>query len=70
MGGVPQVGHKRVVRALEKAGYRVLRQGRHVIMTDGRAVIVVPRNNPIKTTTLKQIIESANMDVDGFKKLL
>lgn len=70
MGNVPQVNHTRVVRALEKAGYRIIRQGKHIIMSDGKTVITVPRNNPIKTTTLKQIIESANLALDEFKKLL
>ena len=70
MGEIPQVNHKRIIRALERAGYRVLRQGKHVIMTDGKSVITVPRNNPVKTTTLKQILESANLSLNEFKNLL
>ena len=70
MGEVPQVNHKRVVRALDRAGYRVLRQGKHVVMTDGKSLITVPRNNPIKTTTLKQILETAGITLEKFKELL
>ncbi len=70
MGNVPQVNHQRVVRALERAGYKIIRQGKHIIMSDGKTVLTVPRNNPIKTTTLKQILESANMTLEQFKELL
>ncbi|MBI5696003.1 MAG: type II toxin-antitoxin system HicA family toxin [Nitrospirae bacterium] len=70
MGEIPQVNHTRVIKALEKAGYRISRQGKHVFMTDGKSVVVVPRNNPIKAGTLKQIIESANLTLQEFKELL
>ena len=70
MGNVPQVNHSRVIRALERAGYRVIRQGKHIIMSDGKTVLTIPRNNPIKTTTLKQILECANITLEQFKELL
>ena len=70
MADLPQVSHKRVVRALERAGYRVLRQGKHIVMTDGKTVLTIPRNNPVKTTTLKQILECAGIEPDDFKDLL
>ena len=70
MGNVPQVNHQRVIRALERAGYKIIRQGKHIIMSDGKTVLTIPRNNPIKTTTLKQILESANMTLEQFKELL
>jgi predicted RNA binding protein YcfA (HicA-like mRNA interferase family) len=40
------VRHLDAIRAFEKAGFRVLRQGKHVIMSDGVHTISVPRNNP------------------------
>jgi len=70
MGDIPQVSHVRVVRALERAGYRILRQGKHITMTDGKTVLTIPRNNPIKTTTLKQILYCAGITLDEFKSLL
>lgn len=70
MGNVPQVNHQRVVRALERAGYKIIRQGKHIIMSDGKTALTIPRNNPIKTTTLKQILESANITLEQFKELL
>ena len=35
MPKLPGVNHLDAVRALEKIGFRVARQGKHIIMTDG-----------------------------------
>ena len=37
MPKLPGVNHLDAVRALEKAGFRVARQGKHIVMTDGVA---------------------------------
>jgi predicted RNA binding protein YcfA (HicA-like mRNA interferase family) len=42
------VNHLEAVRALEKAGFAIARQGKHIIMTDGKHVLTIPRHNPIK----------------------
>jgi predicted RNA binding protein YcfA (HicA-like mRNA interferase family) len=41
--GVP---HLKAVRALEKAGFRIARQGKHIVMTDGARILTIPRHNP------------------------
>jgi len=41
------VNHLDAVRALERAGFRILRQGKHIVMTDGARVLTVPRHNPV-----------------------
>jgi predicted RNA binding protein YcfA (HicA-like mRNA interferase family) len=38
------VNHLNAVRALEKIGFRVARQGKHIIMTDGSRVLTIPRH--------------------------
>lgn len=42
----PGVNHLHTVRALEKAGFRILRQGKHIVMSDGERVLTVPRHSP------------------------
>ena len=37
MPKIPGISHLNAVRALEKAGFRILRQGKHIVMTDGGA---------------------------------
>ena len=43
------VSHKRAIIALEKAGFRVVRQGKHVTMTNGERILIIPRANPINS---------------------
>ena len=35
MGSVSGIPHLRAVRALERAGFRIHRQAKHIVMTDG-----------------------------------
>src|SRR5436190_15351152 len=35
MPKIPGVNHLRAIRAFEKFGFRIVRQGKHVVMTDG-----------------------------------
>jgi predicted RNA binding protein YcfA (HicA-like mRNA interferase family) len=60
--------HTRVVKAFEKLGYRVLRQGKHILMTDGKSIITIPRHNPVNRWTLAGIIKEAGLTVDEFRK--
>jgi predicted RNA binding protein YcfA (HicA-like mRNA interferase family) len=64
------VNHLDAIRALEKAGFWVLRQGRHTIMTDGKRKLVIPRHNPVNAITMGGIVRDAGLTVDEFRKLL
>lgn len=44
---VPGVNHLDVVKALQKVGFHVARQSKHIVMTDGRHVVTIPRHNPV-----------------------
>lgn len=70
MGGIPGINHLDAVRALEKAGFRVVRQSRHIVMSDGRRIITIPRRNPVNAFTMAGIVKDAGLTPDGFKKLL
>jgi predicted RNA binding protein YcfA (HicA-like mRNA interferase family) len=65
---VPSMPHQRVVNAFEKLGYRILRQGKHIVMTDGKSIVTIPRHNPANRWTLAGIIKEAGMTVDEFRK--
>ncbi len=58
------------VRALEKAGFRIIRQGKHIVMTDGTRQVTIPRHNPIKAFTMGGIARDAGLSVEEFRKLL
>ena len=70
MPKLPGVPHQKAVRALEKAGFRVLRQGKHVVMTDGTRILTIPRNNPINAYTMAGIVRDAGLTIEAFRKLL
>jgi len=58
------------VRALEKAGFRIVREGKHTVMTDGRRILTIPRHNPVNAFTMGGVARDAGLTVDEFKKLL
>ncbi len=70
MARIPGVNHQDAVRALQKAGFQIIRQGRHIVMSDGTRQVTIPRHNPIKAFTMGGIVGDAGLTVDEFRKLL
>lgn len=71
MPKIPGVNHLRAVRALERAGFQILREGKkHIVMSDGTRFLTIPRNNPVNAYTMGGIAQDAGLTVDEFKKLL
>lgn len=70
MPKLPGVKHLHAVHALEKAGFRIVRQSGHIVMTNGSRFVTVPRNNPINAFTMGGIVKDAGLSVEEFKKLL
>ncbi len=64
------VSHRRAVKAFERAGFWVVREGKHISMTNGERIITIPRANPINAFTMGGIIRDAGMTIEEFKKLL
>ncbi len=58
------------MRALGKAGFRIARQGKHIVMTDGVRILTIPRHNPVNAFTMGGIVRDAGLTVEEFKKLL
>ena len=70
MPTLPGINHQRAVKAFEKYGFWVTRQGKHIAMTNGKRIITIPRANPINAYTMAGIIGDAGLSVEEFKKLL
>ena len=66
----PGVAHKRAVQALEKAGFRIARQGKHIVMTDGSRILTIPRHNPVNAITMGNIIRDSGLTVEEFRALI
>ena len=58
------------MRALEKAGFQVIREGKHIVMSNGTRQVTVPRNKPIKAFTMGGIVQDAGLSTEEFRKLL
>jgi predicted RNA binding protein YcfA (HicA-like mRNA interferase family) len=70
MPKISGVNHLEAVKALEKAGFRVLRQGKHIVMSDGVRILTIPRHNPVNAFTRGGTARDACLIVEQFKKLL
>ena len=67
---IPGINHLRAVRALEKAGFQVTKQGKHITMSNGVVRVHIPRSNPIKAVTMGAIATKAGLTVEQFRELL
>lgn len=61
----------RVVHALERLGFRIIREGNHICMArenpDGsRSVLVLPNHRRIKGSTLRRICTQAGISRNAF----
>ncbi len=70
MPKLPGVNHLNAIRALEKAGFWVERQGGHVVMTNGSRTLTIPHHNPINAITMGNIVRDAGLDNEQFRRLL
>lgn len=72
MTRVPELSHRRIVRGLERAGFVVRRQGKHISMysAERNVVAIIPRHDPVKRSTLARILKEIDITVDEFRELL
>jgi len=72
---IPSLSYRRVINALQRAGFIVVRQrGSHIRLqkrTKEKILkLTVPAHTPIKKTTLAKIIKDANLSVEEFNELV
>lgn len=70
MTKLPGLSHQAAVGALQKAGFRIARQGKHIVMTDGSRILTIPRANPVNPFTMAGIVRDAGLTIEEFKRLL
>lgn len=73
MGKLANISGKDAAKAFQKAGWRVRGQvGSHLVLTkEGvRANLTVPQHSELAPGALRKLIKTAELDVDGFLKLL
>ena len=70
MPKLPGIRHQDAIRTFEKLGYRILRQGGHIVMSNGETRLIIPRANPIDAYTMGSIARDAGMTPEEFRRLL
>lgn len=75
MTKVPSLEYKRVVKALKRDGWVVVRQkGSHLRLQkhvhDEILKLTIPAHRPIKRSTLSHILKQARLPVDKFLELV
>ncbi|MDN5882264.1 MAG: type II toxin-antitoxin system HicA family toxin [Nitrosospira sp.] len=75
MSKVPSVSCDKVIKALKRDGWVVVRQrGSHIRLQkhtrDETLKITIPAHHPIKRSTLSHILKQAHLSVEAFQKLL
>ena len=75
MSKVPNVNYQKVINALHRNGWVVVRQkGSHIRLqkhiNNETLKIIVPAHKPIKRSTLSHIIKQAHLSVEEFIELL
>jgi predicted RNA binding protein YcfA (HicA-like mRNA interferase family) len=70
MPKIPGVSQRDAVRVFEGLGYRIVRQSGHIVMTNGKTRLVIPRHNPINSITMGAIARDAGLTPDQFRARL
>lgn len=70
MPKITGINHLDAVRALKKAGFRIVRQVKHIVMSDGSRILTIPRHNPVNAFTMGGIVRDSGLSVEELKNLL
>ena len=70
MPKIPGISQHDAVRIFLKLGYRIARESGHIIMSNGKTRLVIPRHNPINAITMGGIAKTAGLMPEQFRELL
>jgi len=70
MPKIPGINQRVAVAALKKAGFVIMRQSGHIVMSNGVRTLTIPRHNPINAYTMGNIAKQAGFTPEEFRNLL
>ena len=48
----------------------IVRQGKHIVMSNGTRILTIPRHDPVNAFTLGGIVRDAGLTAEQFRDLL
>jgi len=70
MPKIPGINQRDALRVFRKLGFKVARESGHIVMSNGKVRLTIPRHNPINAITMGNIAKDAGLTPDDFRKLL
>jgi predicted RNA binding protein YcfA (HicA-like mRNA interferase family) len=70
MPKIPGINQRDAVRVFRKLGFKVARESGHIVMSNGKVRLTIPRHNPINAITMGNIAKDAGLTPGDFRKLL
>jgi predicted RNA binding protein YcfA (HicA-like mRNA interferase family) len=70
MPKIPGISQRDAVKVFEKLGYKIARQTGHIVMSNGKTRLIIPRHNPINAITMGGIAKAAGLTPEAFRQLL
>jgi len=67
---IPGINHLDAVRAPQKAGFVVVRQGKPIVISNVARILTIPRHDPVNAFTLGGIVRDSGLTVEQFRELL
>jgi predicted RNA binding protein YcfA (HicA-like mRNA interferase family) len=64
------VSQKDAVRVLQKIGFQIARESKHIVMSNGEIRLTIPRHNPVNALTMGAIAKDAGLTPEEFRKLI
>lgn len=64
------IDHRTAVAAFEDSGFWILREGVHIVMTDGTRILTIPCQDPVNALTMEGLVRDAGLSVEEFRQLL
>ena len=61
---------ERIVKAFSKIRFKIIKQGKHIGMSDGARHLTIPHHKRVNPYTLKAIIKDAGLTDEKFKELI
>ncbi len=70
MPKLPGISQRDAVRVFGKLGYQIVRQSGHLVMSNGKTRLIIPRHNPINAITMGGLAKVAGLTPEEFRKLV